>query len=248
MEKEENVYEELCEAEQGKTEGTGEGENRADRGLAAFGKFKDVDALMQAYAALEAEFTRRSQKLRRLERAMEKFSKEAVGSEAEKLRERAKEKREAAKAFDEFLKDGVKAVREEERENSVELNVGADENAEPCDGEFCSEKGESAPTEGKGILCAETEQGLQTGTKEEDADRTFVAKSAEETTDADEVYRMVQRNEGARLRVIGEYLASLGKTGAPLTTAGAVAMASPPRRISDIGDAGKRALELFRKQ
>lgn len=36
---------------------------------AGLGKFKDVEALMQAYTALEAEFTRRSQKLKELEKA-----------------------------------------------------------------------------------------------------------------------------------------------------------------------------------
>ena len=35
---------------------------------AELGKFKDVEALMQAYTALEAEFTRRSQRLKELEK------------------------------------------------------------------------------------------------------------------------------------------------------------------------------------
>ena len=41
---------------------------------AALGKFKDVEALMQAYTALEAEFTRRSQKLKELEKANKEIS------------------------------------------------------------------------------------------------------------------------------------------------------------------------------
>ena len=44
-------------AEAQKTEGT----------AAAFGKFKSADALLNAYNSLEAEFTRRSQRLRELE-------------------------------------------------------------------------------------------------------------------------------------------------------------------------------------
>ncbi len=40
----------------------------AEEGVAAgLGKFKDVQALQEAYAALEAEFTRRSQRLKELE-------------------------------------------------------------------------------------------------------------------------------------------------------------------------------------
>ncbi|MGN1235292.1 MAG: hypothetical protein ACI4U2_04885, partial [Christensenellaceae bacterium] len=45
------------------------------------GKFKDVQALMSAYRALEAEFTRRSQKLRELESALEK--KESASTQAD---------------------------------------------------------------------------------------------------------------------------------------------------------------------
>lgn len=38
-------------------------------GAAGLGKFRDVDALLEAYSNLEAEFTRRSQRLRELEKA-----------------------------------------------------------------------------------------------------------------------------------------------------------------------------------
>ena len=41
------------------------------------GKFKSVDALLRAYGELEAEFTRRSQKLKALEDAASKKSEEA---------------------------------------------------------------------------------------------------------------------------------------------------------------------------
>ena len=44
-----------------------EAEERKD-GATALGKFKDVDALLAAYNNLEAEFTRRSQRLRELEK------------------------------------------------------------------------------------------------------------------------------------------------------------------------------------
>ena len=41
------------------------------------GKFKSVDALLRAYSELEAEFTRRSQKLKALEEASKQASEEA---------------------------------------------------------------------------------------------------------------------------------------------------------------------------
>ena len=39
-----------------------------EKDSAVLGKFKDVDALARAYSALEAEFTRRSQRLKELEK------------------------------------------------------------------------------------------------------------------------------------------------------------------------------------
>ena len=57
MENKENVCEEISTAGQMEEE------------KSPLGKFKDVNALMQAYNSLQAEFTRRSQRLKELERA-----------------------------------------------------------------------------------------------------------------------------------------------------------------------------------
>lgn len=61
MEEKENVYTETQTAQPAEAEGS--------LGATDLGKFKDVDALMKAYNALQAEFTRRSQRLRALESA-----------------------------------------------------------------------------------------------------------------------------------------------------------------------------------
>lgn len=53
------------------TANTAEAEERKEV-AADLGKFKDVQALMQAYEALEAEFTRRSQRLKELEESKER--------------------------------------------------------------------------------------------------------------------------------------------------------------------------------
>ena len=82
MEKEENVYEETTPTE----EFAEASENGA---LTVLGKFKDVGALVRAYESLQAEFTRRSQKLRQLETEVENFKKEQASSGAEKLRKNA---------------------------------------------------------------------------------------------------------------------------------------------------------------
>ena len=49
------------------------------------GKFKSVDALLRAYGQLEAEFTRRSQKLKALEDAASQNSEEAGAVREEEL-------------------------------------------------------------------------------------------------------------------------------------------------------------------
>ena len=61
MKEEENVYEETTRSEDATAV---EGEKAST----VPGKFKDVDALVRAYSSLQAEFTRRSQKLKELEK------------------------------------------------------------------------------------------------------------------------------------------------------------------------------------
>ncbi len=68
MEEKENVYMTTQTAQ------TAEAEESS--GATDLGKFKDVDALMKAYNALQAEFTRRSQRLRALESAADNSSAE----------------------------------------------------------------------------------------------------------------------------------------------------------------------------
>ena len=48
----------------------------ATEGEVSLGKFKDVKALLSAYGSLEAEFTKRCQRLKELETAIEKKDKE----------------------------------------------------------------------------------------------------------------------------------------------------------------------------
>ena len=55
------------------TADTAEAEEKT-QAAAGLGKFKDVDALLEAYSSLEAEFTRRSQRLKELEKAAKEES------------------------------------------------------------------------------------------------------------------------------------------------------------------------------
>ena len=53
--------------------GTGVAENKV-----SYGKFKDADALLKAYNSLEAEFTKRSQRLKELESAVDLTDKQKI--------------------------------------------------------------------------------------------------------------------------------------------------------------------------
>ncbi len=55
------------------TADTAEAEEKT-QAASGLGKFKDVDALLEAYSSLEAEFTRRSQRLKELEKAAKEES------------------------------------------------------------------------------------------------------------------------------------------------------------------------------
>ena len=70
-EKKENVYEEAVGTEQGENEGSRVETDAVRQGSAVPEKFASVDALVRAYESLQAEFTRRSQRLRELEKATE---------------------------------------------------------------------------------------------------------------------------------------------------------------------------------
>jgi len=64
---------------------------------------------------------------------------------------------------------------------------------------------------------------------------------------SDELFERANADESVRLRIVGEYLASLGKAGAPITTGGVSMLASPPARAKTVGEAGNMALSYFRK-
>ncbi len=201
---------------------------------AVLGKFKDVDALTRAYESLQAEFTRRSQRLRTLEKEMENFKRTDGGSGAEKLRKTASVRREATQRFDAFVAEvGKPALEEKPRsleEKPVETAAEAATKAEG--GEEIAE--ESA--------CAE-----ETSAQERAKGAASTVGSGSVYASSEELFRLAHADEGVRLRIIGEYLASLGRSNAPMMTGGAGTLATPPARAKTVGEAGVMALSYFRK-
>ena len=243
MEKEDNVYEETTPAEEF-AEASKEG------ALTVLGKFKDVGALMRAYESLQAEFTRRSQRLRELERASGNF-KDGKGSPlgVEKLRKTAKEKREEQKEFDAFVADMVCPSVDEVKPDEALFSEGKPEEKgeeKVCFNEANKEAGSVTEMEKLTVgqtdkRAAATERDVKTG----EVKPSIVGDKAQGVTE--DLFEKAVNDEGVRLRIIGEYLSSLGKTNAPLTAVGGGTFATPPAKAKTVGEAGNMALLYFRK-
>ncbi len=278
---------------------------------AVLGKFKDVDALARAYESLQAEFTRRSQRLRALEREVENLKETEGLSGAEKLRKTAQTRREATKQFDAFVAEvdastaktkpislseenveetssegGMVAMNVKEQEKiSAESKwkgesaaLGGNAAQVPFGEEYADGKQESRPLEavagerqektvrsatvtefalptegangvssweqslGEGAGYAACPQGKVTGSV------PLVAGSEPAELSSEALFQKAFDNETVRLKIVGEYLSSLGRSGAPLTSAGAGVLATPPTRAKTVGQAGEMALQYFRKK
>ena len=260
MKQEDNVYE---------TTPSTEGENEKKASVetkvsgsqsdsAVLGKFKDVNALARAYEALEAEFTRRSQRLRELEKKAENFAQSGEFG-VEKLRKNAEARKIEEKRFDDFVAEvdqgKVKEIEKKEAEPALEENT-LEENKSDLD---LKQETEGVSGTEQTALSVEN-NASETGEREtkENAVKKddFVALANESSSVADkdgatisskQAYDSVMQDEALRLRIIGEYLASLGKSGAPLTATGGGSLATPPLKARNISDAGVMALRYFKK-
>ena len=245
MEMKDNVYEENTQAEQEvvEKESAESRENGALDGSAVLGKFKDVDALAKAYAALQAEFTRRSQKLKLLQREKENLvSQEAqsistatpVG--AEKLRKNAAVRAQEGLKFDRFVSE-IEASRET---RPVEENVQTDEKS----GVECTRKESSQGAES--LECnQESKQNAAMQTLRTESAESVVISRENEKESMEELYARASENEQVRLRIIGEYLNSIGK-GAPLMKGGVGIAPAPKARAKSLTEAGDMALRFFK--
>jgi hypothetical protein len=256
MEMKENVYMETLSTEQenGKKESEKSREKVALEGSAVLGKFKSVDALAKAYATLQAEFTRRSQKLKNLQREMENFAfgekEDRVGVEAfgaEKLRKNALARAEEERNFDRFVSDiesfsNAKPEKENAQEPELDTNAqaveGKDWNAE----QVAQSHGESLE---KQNLEEEEEQNAAVKILRNDGDKSVAVCREKDEENVEELFQKAQGNEQVRLRIIGEYLASIGK-GAPLMKGGAGVALAPKMKATTLKEAGDMALRFFK--
>lgn len=234
MEIKDNGYVENTQAEGQETqESTGERTyGGAKEASAALGKFKDVDALLKAYGCLQAEFTRRSQRLKELERERENLSEAAdkkTAATVEKLRQKAEQSRAEKGAFDAFVSDlegaNVRAFDDTATQEPVE-RLSA----------------ETAVSVSGSVAQQAEDESLETAWE-----NTPIAAKGREALSSDELYEQASGNEQVRLKIIGEYLSSVGKSAAPLSFGGVGTLATPPLKAKTIEEAGRMALRRFRE-
>lgn len=212
MQEKENVITENNQTEQGSTINQAQNAEGKQVGSTDLGKFKDVNALLQAYESLQAEFTRRSQRLKRYEEADKQGSSSGVDTAQEVLEAAAADASQSAPSPDSPMEEGIV----KSQTNAMRLQV-----RESVDGEH--------ENMGKNGVC-----------------ETF--SGSDGANAAPSLYEQVLANEEVRLRIIGDYLSSIGKSGAPLMKGGTGVLATPLQKPSTVSQAGNMALCYFKAQ
>lgn len=246
MAEKENVYENATAGDGAAAQVGAEREYREKELAPIAGKFKSVDALETAYANLQAEFTRKSQRLKELERLVDNSKKEAEtddGAKAvEKLRQRAKTVKAEQREFDRF----VARLQSDERQENDSLEEPETETT-PKGPTAEEEIALSAVTEGEGAQKTKTNwQAEEQNGRDEKESVAKIREIAE--LDEEELFRRVKQNEGVRLKIIGEYLDSVKKAEAPLMRGGAGTLAAPPLKAKSVEQAGDMALRWLQRE
>ena len=269
MNQEENVYEETTRTEE--TVAVGEEE----KALTVPSKFKDVDALVRAYESLQAEFTRRSQKLRELEKQMENMQSEgARGARlgAEKLRKSAKARKEETKQFDQFIEETIKINEQDTKKAGLERAIQENSLPDlPDETEEIPENFSNQPSKElvshvelsscEATMCEMSEDLTKDASTRKDEEEMAQLREEEEqervrasvimdgnvANDSARLYELANQDEKVRLKIIGEYLSTIGKSGAPLMSGGVGVLATPPKKAKNIFEAGDMALLYFKK-
>lgn len=224
-------------------------------------KFKDVDALVRAYSSLQAEFTRRSQRLKELEKKAENLETEEgvkADSGVEKLRKNALLHKEENQQFTDFVAETLQKNRSSTKDgasdftpDSIEVQPSKEEDLQDDstqNGDTMVEmndlqKAEELENRGKKGMEAVSASMRNVGEEEREN-----RPEREETAESFEtLYERASKNEQVRLRIIGEYLSSLGKPSVSLMAGSMGVLTTPPKRAKDIRDAGNMALMYFKK-
>lgn len=180
-------------------------------------KFKSVRALADAYNALQAEFTRRCQRLRELEARADNLLR---GENADGENGSPDWESGGKAAAQSVGKTEASAVRQD-----AQNPAGALQNA--------SDHSDGATKEVAKEVAKESENaGGNAG--------------AAQYTAEGEAEKEERVSERTRLKIIADYLSSLKNNAAPLIRGGAGTLATPPAKPDSIEEAGRMALRHFR--
>ena len=282
--------------------------NEEKIGSADLGKFKDVNALLHAYQSLQAEFTRRSQRLKQYQEQEKQRSKNSRF-------DNAKQKYSDSAAAEKLGTSGVNAVADsgsstpalsvseisvgthqnldgetlraaeirDARESSLggtevsdgrETSLGgagipddcekdsADARREKDEGlEITRENKADAPCADSQSPCSMVEENISTICENNDSGAACSSDCADnEAVDcegksqsarvveqsAQTLYELAAANEEVRLRIVGDYLSSIGKSNAPIFKGGVSALVTPPKKPRNLADAGNMALAYLK--
>ena len=204
------------------------------RGPALLGKFRSADALAEAYSALEAEFTRRSQRLRELERRAENPGGAGTGAPVSE--------------------EGEEGAVRPERRSFPDTPAASD--ATIGRGPALPQAEKAPPTGGGEVPGGSPEKSPEKSpgeSPEKSPGESPESPKGPETIpergemSEEELYRAASGSERVRLKIVGDYLASLKTPGAPLVRGGGGTLAAPPRKARSIDEAGNMALLYFKK-
>lgn len=193
------------------------------RGPALLGKFRSADALAEAYSALEAEFTRRSQRLRELERRAENPGGAGTGAPVSE--------------------EGEEGAVRPERRSFPDTPAASD--ATIGRGPALPQAEKAPPTGGGEVPGGSPEKSPGESPGESPKGPEKIPERGEMSEE--ELYRAASGSERVRLKIVGDYLASLKTPGAPLVRGGGGTLAAPPRKARSIDEAGNMALLYFKK-
>ena len=193
------------------------------RGPALLGKFRSADALAEAYSALEAEFTRRSQRLRELERRAENPGGAGTGAPVSE--------------------EGEEGAVRPERRSFPDTPAASD--ATIGRGPALPQAEKAPPTGGGEVPDGIPEKSPEESPGESPKGPGKIPERGERSEE--ELYRAASGSERVRLKIVGDYLASLKTPGAPLVRGGGGTLAAPPRKARSIDEAGNMALLYFKK-
>ncbi len=213
MQEKENVITGNNQTEQGSTINQAQNAEGKQVGSTDLGKFKDVNALLQAYESLQAEFTRRSQRLKRYEEADKQGSSSGAADDVQEMLEAAAaDASQDAPCPDSTMEEGIAKSQTNAMRSQVQK-----------------------------VMDGEHENMGMNGVRE-------AFSGSDGANAAPSLYEQVLANEDVRLRIIGDYLSSIGKSGAPLMKGGTGVLATPLQKPSTVSQAGNMALCYFKAQ